>query len=79
MFEFHTDKTRYFNMQTENAEEFVLPFIEQKLKIDAIGKFFSYDLNNIPYAWNLPQWQAIVRGSYNLFDKFLPTTVVLAE
>ena len=43
----------------------------EKLKIDAVGKFFSYDLNNIPYAWNLPQWQAIVRGSYNLFDKFL--------
>ena len=43
----------------------------EKLKIDATGKFFSYDLNNIPYAWNLPQWQAIVRGSYNLFDKFL--------
>jgi SAM-dependent methyltransferase len=35
MFEFHLDKTLYFNMQTENAEEFVLPFIEEKLKIDA--------------------------------------------
>ena len=43
----------------------------EKIKIDAIGKFFSYDLNNIPYPWNLPQWQVVVRGSYNLFDKFL--------
>lgn len=33
MFEFHTDKRRYFQMQQENAEEYVIPFIEERYKI----------------------------------------------
>jgi hypothetical protein len=45
--------------------------LNEKLKIDGIGRFYSYGLLNNTYAWNLPQWQAIARGSYNLFDKFL--------
>src|SRR5438105_4409396 len=28
MFEFHTDKERYFQMQYDNASEYVIPFIE---------------------------------------------------
>lgn len=43
----------------------------EKLKVDGIGRFYSYALLNNTYAWNLPQWQAILRGSYNLYDKFL--------
>lgn len=43
----------------------------EKLKVDGIGRFYSYSLLNNSYAWNLPQWQAILRGSYNLYDKFL--------
>ena len=43
----------------------------EKLKIDAIGRYYSYALNNNSYAWNLPQFQIITRGSYNLYDKFL--------
>lgn len=35
MFEFHTDRRRYFDMQIENAEAFVLPFIEKEFKIKA--------------------------------------------
>ena len=42
----------------------------EKLKIDVIGRYFSYALNNNTYAWNLPQFQIITRGSYNLYDKF---------
>lgn len=42
----------------------------EKLKIDAIGRYYSYALNNNSYAWNLPQFQIIARGSYNLYDKF---------
>jgi len=42
-----------------------------KLKIDAIGRYNSYSLYHNSYAWNLPQLQFIVRGSYNLFDKFI--------
>jgi hypothetical protein len=45
--------------------------LREKLKIDAIGKFYSYELNNLEYAWNLPIWEVTTRGSYNLFDKFL--------
>ena len=45
--------------------------MNEKLKVDAIGRYYSYLLLNNSYAWNLPQWQAGVRGSYNLYDKFL--------
>lgn len=43
----------------------------EKLKIDGIGRFNSYSLLNNSYAWNLPQLEFILRGSYNLFDKFI--------
>jgi len=33
MFDFHTDKKRYFEIQIENAEEYVIPFIEEKFTI----------------------------------------------
>jgi hypothetical protein len=45
--------------------------LNEKLKIDGIARYYSYSLLNNSYAWNLPQWQAVIRGSYNLFDKFL--------
>jgi len=34
MFEFHTDKKRYFEIQLENAEEYVIPFIEKKFTVE---------------------------------------------
>ena len=34
MFEFHTDKKRYFEIQLENAEEYVIPFIESKFTLE---------------------------------------------
>ena len=43
----------------------------EKFKIDLIGRFFSYQAKNEAFAWNLPQFQFILRGSYNLYDKFL--------
>lgn len=33
MFEFHADRYRYFQMQTWNAEKYVIPFIEEVIKI----------------------------------------------
>ncbi len=33
MFEFHQDKKAYFEMQIRNAEQYVIPFIEEKFKI----------------------------------------------
>jgi hypothetical protein len=38
----------------------------EKLKVDVIGRFFNYQANNNPYAWNLPMYQFIVRGNYLL-------------
>lgn len=45
--------------------------LREKLKLDGIGRFNSYSALNNSYAWNKPQLQFIIRGSYNLFDKFL--------
>jgi SAM-dependent methyltransferase len=33
MFEFHADRQRYFDIQKENAEKYVIPFIEEKFKL----------------------------------------------
>lgn len=33
MYDFHTDKKRYFQIQLENAEEYVIPFIEKTFVI----------------------------------------------
>lgn len=33
MFEFHADRNRYFDIQKLNAEEYVIPFIEEKFTI----------------------------------------------
>ena len=35
MFEFHKDRKRYFEIQVLNAEEYVIPFIEEKFSIKA--------------------------------------------
>ena len=35
MFEFHTDRKRYFDIQLLNAEKSVIPFIEEKLTLSA--------------------------------------------
>ena len=43
----------------------------EKFKIDLTGRFFSYQAKNEAFAWNLPQFQFLLRGSYNLYDKFL--------
>jgi hypothetical protein len=45
--------------------------LNEKLKIDGIGRFFSYETTNQAYAWNLPQFQFKVRGNYVLNNKFI--------
>ncbi|MCH2223406.1 MAG: hypothetical protein MK066_01460 [Crocinitomicaceae bacterium] len=45
--------------------------LKEKLKVDAIARFYSYNVLNNSYAWNLPNLEVTLRGSYNLFDKFL--------
>ena len=53
--------------------------MKEKIKIDAIARFNSYSLLNNSYAWNLPNLQVVLRGSYNLFDKFIFTADVDIE
>ncbi len=43
----------------------------EKLKVDVIGTYRSYELINNTYAWNLPTFQLVTRISYSLYDKFL--------
>lgn len=61
----------YDTMNITTLEGSISYQLAEKLKIDGIGRFFSYNTRNESYAWNLPQIQVIVRGTYNLFDKFL--------
>lgn len=61
----------YDTMNVATIEGSMSYHLNNKLKLDAIGRFNSYNVVNNSYAWNLPQLQFIIRGSYNLFDKFL--------
>lgn len=45
--------------------------MNEKLKVDGIGRYYSYMLLNNVHAWNLPRMQFMIRGHYNLFDKFI--------
>ncbi len=45
--------------------------LKEKIKADAIVRYTSYNLVNNSYAWNKPNLEVILRGSYNLFDKFI--------
>lgn len=45
--------------------------LNEKMKIDGLGRYNSYQLNTNAFAWNLPRFQFMVRGHYNLFDKFI--------
>lgn len=42
----------------------------EKLKIDVIGRYRSYELKNNVHAWNRPDFELITRAHYNLYDKF---------
>lgn len=61
----------YDTMNFTRLEASISYQMNEKLKIDALGRFNSYETKNQAYAWNLPQFQFVVRGAYNLYDKFL--------
>ncbi len=42
----------------------------EKLKIDVMGRYRSYELKNNVHAWNKPDFELVTRVHYNLFDKF---------
>lgn len=68
----------YDTMTIFTAEASLSYQMNEKLKLDGIGRFFNYQANNNPYAWNLPTYQVIVRGNYvfnNLFTFHLDVNI----
>ena len=61
----------YDTMNISSIEGSISYQLREKIKVDAIGRFYSYSPRNNAYAWNLPVFQAILRTNYNLYDKFL--------
>jgi hypothetical protein len=61
----------YDTMNVATVEGSLTYQYQEKTKIDLIGRYFSYNAFNNVYAWNLPTLQFILRGSYNLYDKFI--------
>ena len=61
----------YDTMNVTSIDASISYQLQEKLKVDVMGRFNSYSALNNSYAWNLPRMEFLVRGSYNLFDKFL--------
>ena len=53
-------------MQIEGSMTYTL---KNKLNVEGIARYNSYQTTNNAYAWNLPQLEFILRGKYNLYDK----------
>lgn len=63
----------YDTMNITKLEGSIYYQFKEKVKIDVIGRYFSYNARNNIFAWNLPQFQVVLRGTYNLYDKFILT------
>ncbi len=61
----------YDNVSITTFEGALSYQLVEKLKIDAIARYNSYLCSENAYAWNLPQFQAIAKAHYNLYDKFI--------
>ena len=72
---FHQNRNQfnviYDTITIFTAEASVSYQLNEKLKLDGIGRFFNYQASKNPYAWNLPVYQFIVRGNYMLNNKFV--------
>ena len=63
----------YDTMTIATIEASIAYQLKEKLKLEGIGRYYSYTALNNSYAWNLPRMQFIIRGSYSLFDKVIFT------
>ena len=61
----------YDTINVAKVEASISYQLKEKIKFDGIGRYYSYSALNNSYAWNLPQFQFILRGTYNLYDKFI--------
>ena len=43
----------------------------EQIKIDGIARYNAYSLRNNPHAWNLPEFEFILRGHYNIAKKLI--------
>ncbi|MAD28970.1 MAG: hypothetical protein CMP00_04800 [Woeseiaceae bacterium] len=61
----------YDTMNHTRIEASLFYQLDEKLKLDGMARFNSYETNNQAYAWNLPVLEFQLRAAYNLFDKFM--------
>jgi hypothetical protein len=43
----------------------------EKLRVDLVGDYFYYMMNNEAFAWNRPDYQIMLSGKYNLSHKLI--------
>ena len=71
----HRNKNQFnviYDTMTQFVAEASLSYqLNEKLKLDGIGRFYNYMAKNNSYAWNLPTYQFIVRGNYQFKEKFI--------
>jgi hypothetical protein len=60
------DDAKVFNLHGEVSGE-----ISNKMSFTASANFFNYDLYEYKYAWNKPDWDALLGLKYNLRDKII--------
>ena len=61
----------YDTLNHTRIEASIFYQLDEKLKIDGMARFNSYETLNEAYAWNLPVFEFQLRAAYNLFDKFM--------
>jgi hypothetical protein len=64
-------KVIYDTLNQATVEGSIYFQMKEKIKIDLIGKYYSYTLLNNTYAWNLPTLEFTIRGKYNLYEKLV--------
>lgn len=62
---------RYDTLNHTRIEASLFYQLDEKLKIDGLARYNSYETKNEAYAWNLPVLEFQLRAAYNLFDKFM--------
>jgi hypothetical protein len=69
-------KVIYDTMNVAQIEGSLTYQLQEKTKIDLIGRYNSYSPINNSYAWNLPQFEGILKGTYNMYDRIIVTANV---
>lgn len=61
----------YDSMYRLNVEAALSYQLNEKIKVDFVGNYFYYMMNTELFAWNRPDYQFMLRGTYDMFDKFV--------